>query len=102
MSLEGLLFGTADERRIDELVAEFVGEHLGGRVAGRRFRTVSVGVVLGLHLEDGRNVVVKVHQGRWSQGFLLAVGRAQRAAVTAGLPAPQPLLGPAPLGHGLA
>ncbi len=73
----------------------FCVEHLGAGVATLLFRHRSVGEVSGLRLVDGREVVVKVHQQRWSAPFLRSVAAGQRAIAAAGLPCPLPLAGPA-------
>jgi hypothetical protein len=47
-------------------------------------------------------VTVKVHPPRESRETLEAVHAVQSALFRAGFPCPQPLVGPTPLGHGLA
>lgn len=74
----------------------------GGPVAGCTFYGASVGCVAGLRLAGGADVVVKVHQERWSRAHLARAVSVQAACVDAGLPAPRPLVGPVACGNGLA
>lgn len=100
--LQASVFGTTEPAAVTGLVEGFCGDHLGSSVAACPFAIASVGVVLGLRLEDGRDVVVKAHQPRWSTAFLAAVVRVQRHLAARGFPCPRPLLDPAPLGRGWA
>jgi hypothetical protein len=52
---------------------------------------VSAGVVIGCRLADGRRLILKGYQPRWTPTFLAAVKRTQRFLHTAGFPCPQPL-----------
>jgi hypothetical protein len=52
---------------------------------------VSAGVVIGCHLADGRRLILKGFQPRWTPTFLAAVKRVQRFLHAAGFPCPQPL-----------
>ncbi|MCU1398845.1 MAG: hypothetical protein JWN62_1954 [Acidimicrobiales bacterium] len=63
---------------------------------------VSVGCVSGVHLDDGRDVVIKVYSSDRSADRIARVLDAQRHAATAGIPAAQPIIGPLPLALGLA
>jgi hypothetical protein len=58
--------------------------------------------VLGADLDDGRVVVLKVHQPVTAAPMLATVQRVQRHLHERGFPAPVPLAGPAPIGPGLA
>lgn len=70
--------------------------HLGAE--GECFRCeISVGIVFGVLLEDGRRVAVKAQSRRLTAATLEATQRAQRRLVASGFPAPRPLAGPAPL-----
>ena len=97
-ALERALFGTAGPAG----VAAAIEAVAPGRVVGSRFYAVSVGCVAGLRLADGADVVVKVHQPRWSAGYLRRAVTVQAACADAGLPAPRPLAGPVRCGAGLA
>jgi hypothetical protein len=101
-ALDRLVFGTDDPRRIDELLNDWCATVLGAPVASTTFTTASVGVVSGLELVDGRRVVVKAFQPRWTRVFLTAVARVQAHVVKAGFPCPAPIGGPAPVGTGFA
>lgn len=100
--VERWVFGEVGEGAVVDAVSRFCRTHLGAGVAEIIFQTVSVGVVLGLALEDGQQVVVKAHQPRQPRNFLETVQTIQMHLHRAGVPAPAPLLGPRPLGNGLA
>lgn len=96
--MESAVFGTGDPQVVGELVEDWCRRALGAGIARPIFYAVSVGSVVGAELEDGRRVVVKVHQHRWSPPFLSAVSRVQLHLADAGFPCPRPLLGPEALG----
>jgi hypothetical protein len=75
---------------------------LGSGVLEVEFFHASVGSVHGLRLRDGRRVVVKVHRPDTSVEFLEAVQTVQRVLAADGFPCPEPLVGPTPLGRGVA
>lgn len=58
--LEEALFGEDDPLRA---IDAYCGRALGSGIDVVRFRRSSVGLVVGARLEDGREVVVKVHDG---------------------------------------
>ena len=99
--VESAVFGTTDPLRIEQLLLGFV-EHRLGRVTGAVFYRPGVGVVAGLRLIDGCEVVMKVHRWNVSTARLAAVQTVQRQIMAAGLPAPAPLVGPEPLAGGIA
>lgn len=94
------VFGTADPERISAIIERFCRAHLGEPPRGARFYASSVGGVIGLGLESGRDLVMKAYQRRWRRPFLDAVQQAQRCAASGGLPCPRPLLAPVPLVDG--
>lgn len=96
--LEQALFGGAGP----DAVAAAIEAVVPGQVVGSHFYVTSVGCVAGLRLDDGADVVVKVHQQRWSAAFLRRALAVQGACADAGLPAPRPWHGPVPCGAGLA
>jgi Phosphotransferase enzyme family len=100
--VEEAALGTRDAISIDVLVDGFCVSELGSAVAEVLFRATSVGVVLGVRLDDGRRVVVKAHQPRESRARLQAVQALQAELFRAGVPSPEPLVGPTTLGAGLA
>jgi hypothetical protein len=65
------------------------------------FRRTSVGVVVGVELDDGQRVVVKAHQPREPLSRLAAVHKVQQHLYREGFPCPRPVLGPSPLGNAL-
>lgn len=96
------IHGTDDPGRIAGQLADHVERILGVGVAGGRFHAASVGSVTGVALDDGRDVVVKAYQQRWSLSFLAAVVEAQTVLHLVGIPCALPLSPPTPLGGGLA
>jgi len=100
--VQRLVSGDLHGEALAATVSDFTAAHLGAAVAAVEFTTVSVGVVFGLALTDGRRVIVKAHQPRQRRDFLETVHRVQRHLHGHGFPAPAPLLGPRPLGAGLA
>lgn len=100
--MELLVFGTEDAGQIASIVARFAREQLGSPVREALFERTSVGVVLGLELEDTRRVVVKAHQPRQRIEFLRTVFETQRHLTAEGFPCPAPVIPPAPMGAGFA
>ena len=103
------IFATERAEEIVHLFDAFCHEHLGGRLAGSLFYGSSIGSTLGARLEDGRLVVIKArppatanpdlkHDGD-SLGIICRVMAWLHAG---GYPCPEVLLGPTPLGNGLA
>ena len=81
-------FGTADASVIAARCDEFLRRELGAGIAAPRFYATSTGCVLGVDLEDGRVVVVKVHQPGTEPLVLAAIQRVQRHLHERGFPAP--------------
>ena len=100
--VERVIFGTTDADQMATLIARTVDDLLGVAVDGGVFYGASAGCVLGLHLTDGRSVVLKAYQPHWELPFLQATQRVQRAVHQSGFPCPSPIAGPVPFGHGLA
>jgi hypothetical protein len=100
--VEELVFGTQDPGEIASVVDRFCTTELGAGVAEVLFRATSVGAVVAVRLSDERRIVVKAHQPREARERLQAVHDIQAELYNAGLPCPQPLVGPVPLVHGHA
>jgi hypothetical protein len=100
--VEPVVFGTTDPYEIACLLDAFCQQDLGAAVADVLFYESSIGAVCGLRLQDGRRVVVKVHQPSHTLEFLQAVVRVQRYLLTHDYPCTKPLLDPRPLANGLA
>lgn len=100
-ALERRVLGTGDPVKITSTIEGFVGRWLGPVVDGLFYRR-SVGIVVGLRLGDGTEVVVKIHRWHAAAARLSAVQQVQRELADQGLPAPRPLAGPKPLGGGMA
>lgn len=99
--VEHAVFDTTDPEVIAGRIEAFVAARLGA-VHHAHFYTPGVGVVSGLALTDGSDVVVKVHRWNVTTERLSAVQRLQRHLVAAGLPSPRPLVAPEPFGGGIA
>ena len=80
--VEAAVFGTDDPAAIARSADDLCRTHLGSRVADARFYCASVGCVTGLRLTDRRDVVLKVHQPRWTSSFLAAVRSVQASLAT--------------------
>lgn len=100
--LEATVFATADADAIAQLLAAFAREHLGAAIEDALGYHASVGCTALVRLDDGRDVAIKVHQPRTSATFLASVVAVQRHVYEQGLPVPQPLVGPVPIGTTLA
>src|SRR3954447_24668536 len=91
-SVETLVFGMQPRAdRIVEVVGSACTRTCGSELADGFFYTVSVGCVFGCVLGDGRRVVLKAYQPRWTIPFLDAVRRVQRHLHAGGFPCPEPL-----------
>jgi hypothetical protein len=98
--MELAVFGTEDPFRIANVVTTFCQDQLGTRATQGLVYRASAGVVLGLVLETGSRVVVKVYQPRWTASFLGAVQDVQRYSASRGFPCPLPVLEPRPIARG--
>jgi Ser/Thr protein kinase RdoA (MazF antagonist) len=101
-SLRDVLFGTSDPLEIAGLIDGACVRELRAAVAEVRKVEESAGYVAMLRLADGRDVVVKAYQPRWTEAFLDAVVLVQAHVAAAGFPAPTPIAGPFELGRGHA
>ena len=98
LPLERIAFGTDEPDAIADAVDTWCRAHLGAAIDHYLFFDSSSGSVHGLHLTDGRDVVVKVHRPGLTFAYLAASHRAQRLLVGHGLPGPRPLVAPIPYG----
>lgn len=96
------VFEDPTPEKIAATLDEFCRRSLGSSIERSELFRASVGTVHGLRLGDGRRVVVKAHRADTSFAFLGAMQTVQRTLAAEGFPCPQPLLGPAPLGRGVA
>jgi hypothetical protein len=83
----------------DRALSEWCRKHLGAPVAELVFTAGHLSAVYGLHLADGREVVLKVRGGGARLGACL---RVQRRMSEAGFCCPEPLAGPHRLGSAVA
>jgi hypothetical protein len=100
--LERDVFATTEPASIAAAVDAFCRAELGGGIDHYEFYFTGIGSTHGLCLDDGRRVVVKVHRATSDVAHLAAVQKVQSHLAADGFPAPQPLLGPAPLANGIA
>jgi hypothetical protein len=100
-AVERAILETGDASEIARMVEAFVGNRCGPVDDGVFYRP-GVGIVAGLRLVDGSEVVVKIHRWNVSIARLAAVQQVQRALADDGLPVPRPLTAPEPLVHGIA
>lgn len=97
--VERAVFGTDDPWAIDRIIGRFCAARFGEPPAGGLFYRSSVGCVAGVSLADGRRVVLKAYQDRWTKRFLEAVLAVQAHLDALGFPAPVPTAGPSPSRH---
>jgi hypothetical protein len=101
LAVERTILGTGDAREIAALIEGFVGPRC-GPVSDGVFYRPGVGIVAGLRLDDGSEVVIKIHRWNVSVDRLAAVQEVQRTLADKGLPVPRPLADPEPLLQGIA
>jgi hypothetical protein len=99
-AIEQAVLGTGDPHEIASMIEALVRRRCGPIREGLFYRP-GVGIVAGLRLTDGSEVVVKVHRWNASRARLTAVQRVQAALLEQGLPVPRPLADPEPLVHGI-
>jgi Phosphotransferase enzyme family len=99
--VEQAIFDTSEPVAIARHIENLVAERL-ATPDHALFYKPGVGVVAGLALVDGTNVVVKVHRWNVTVDRLRAIQHLQQHLASAGLPAPLPLMDPEPIGHGIA
>lgn len=101
LPLERAVFGTDDPDALAAAVDGWCRAHLGARIAHYHFFDSSSGSVHGVQLDDGREVVVKVHRPGLGRAYLDALYEVQTTLVANGCAGPRPLVAPvpAPPGH---
>lgn len=99
--LEQAILGCDDAVEVANEIADHVSTRL-GPVADALFYRRSTGIVAGLRLLDGREVVIKLHRWKVSLPRLLAIAQVQQRLADADLPVPSPLAQPAVFGEGFA
>ena len=96
-----MIFGTDDAHDIAAMIEGLITERC-GPIADAVFYRPGVGVLAGVRLVEGSEVVVKVHRYNVSAERLAAVHKVQALVAESGLPAPRPLVGPTKLAAGTA
>ena len=92
--IERAIFGHVAEAEVDGWLDRLVSSRLSTGMRGVLFRSGRVSAVYGLQLEDGAQVVVKVHRGHPDLESLGAAATSQRWLAEHGYPAPLPIDGP--------
>ena len=100
-AVEREIFGTADPPHIARVIEAFVSCRC-GPVDDAIFYKPGVGIVAGLRLVGGSDVVVKIHRWNVSVDRLTAVQEVQAYGADLGMPAPRPLVGPEKVAGGIA
>lgn len=102
-------FGTDSAERIANTMEEFCRAHLGSKLRGYLFYGASVGSTHGVQLEDGRDIVIKVRPPAETNPYLSfdrntleSICRVMKWLTDTGYPCPKPILGPSPVGKGVA
>ncbi|GCE07057.1 hypothetical protein [Dictyobacter aurantiacus] len=96
------IFGMAEPRLITEQIDAFCARKLGSGIASTLFYEVSIGVVCGLQLVDGRRIVLKLLGPDESMERLRGVTRVQGYLLEQGYPCTRPICGPLALADGIA
>jgi hypothetical protein len=101
-AVQRVVLGVVEPAAIAASFVEWVREHLGIPAVDCWLWAVSVGCVAGFALADGSKVIVKAYAHDRTRISLLSMQDVQSAALRLGLPVPEPLAGPEPLGASLA
>jgi hypothetical protein len=101
-AVQRVVLGVVEPAAIAASFVSWVQQHLGVPAVDCWLWAVSVGCVAGFDLADGSKVVVKAYAHDRVRAALLSMQDVQRAALRLGLPVPEPLTGPEPLGASLA
>lgn len=96
------VFGTTNPAHIAHQLDDFCTETLHAAIAEYLFYESSQGAVCGVQLEDGRRVVLKIHQASRSLEFLTAIYQVQRYLVDASYPCTHPIIAPTRFRDGFA
>jgi hypothetical protein len=95
--VDSKVFGTGDPREMAAIIDRLCRDELGAGAREGLFYGASAGCVLGVRLNDGREVVIKAYQERWQAPFLHAVQAVQAHAARNGIPCAAPLRKPTAL-----
>lgn len=103
------IFATDDARSIARIISDFCEEQLGSKPAGYLFCASGIGNSHGVKLEDGREVMIKARPPAHTNPDMIhdrksldIICQAMRWLQSRGYPCPKLLLGPTPIGRGLA
>lgn len=90
-AVERNVFGELSAKQIVEALDDACAAAFGAGLKDGFLYRVSVGCVVGCRLVDGREVILKAYQRRWTPEFLLAVKRVQSHLHDNGFPCPAPI-----------
>lgn len=96
------IFQSEEPAMVARHIYEFCEAELGQQPAEALFFFCSIGVVFGLEMPGKQRIVIKAHKPERPLTFLTQMGDVQRYLVARGYPCPRPVVGPRPLGLGLA
>lgn len=96
------ILGGDDPAEVARRAADWVLTHDGRAVRALLSCELSVGAAIGLVLDDGRKVMLKVLAPGTPLEYVHAMRRVQSHVSAAGFPCPPPLAGPGPFGRSLA
>jgi hypothetical protein len=102
-------FGTDSAERIAQMIDAFCRGNPGSGIRGYLFFGTSVGSTHGVQLNDGREIVIKVRPPpevnpylSFDHASLNSISQVMRWLAQRNYPCPRPIVGPLPLGNGLA
>ena len=101
-TLPGTILGFTEWARVAAALAQWCESELGCSLESVFRCEVSVGVVFGVKLADGRRAAVKAHPPAVPEAELEHVQAAQRSLTATAFPCPTPLAAPAPFCRTLA
>ena len=97
-AVERNVFGELGANEIVDALDDACATAFGSRLDDGFLYCVSVGCVIGCRLVDGRELVLKAYQRRWTPEFLAAVKRVQLHLHDNGFPCPEPISEPLSVG----
>jgi hypothetical protein len=100
-AIERALFGSGEAPVVAEAITRWVNMW-SGPIADAVFYRPGVGIVVGLALDDGTEVVVKIHRWNVSIERLAAIQEVQACVARTDARAPRPLVAPIALAGGIA
>lgn len=100
--VESEIFVSPSTEDVIATIDSFSRSRLGSGLRQYEFFRSGVGSVHGVHLDDGRSVVIKIHSQWTDMAAIEGVHTVRRYLFQRGFPTPEPLVGPTPLAMGTA